>query len=586
MGIFNRKQTTASLSSFDNKCTVVELGGSVSSTRIDSKYIYDGCEFVGNYIDQKIRLAYKAPLQVKVAGRVSGSLSEEYRAMLFDLKRAMRLFLIHGEVYFVYLPSDVWYPVSPRNVKKNTKTFEIQGIKGRTTFLPDEVKRIFNPHDDDPQTAYSEFQRVQHDIIRYWKLQEELAQNVDSLALRYGGIYLGEGTEDVAYYAGTDDGVASQVSDNQDMFGQWLKQKKAGINTAILYEGPIKPEPFMLSELLDERSIMQKKDCVDGFARGVNWPRALLMEGEGQGKYANEELLQRAAYENYVVPFLDDFAERLTVAFFETSTIKFCFGWDTIVQQDSKIELMLEAKKAGVMIDDDVILKELGIDTGVQTTAAVQADYIQLEQDRANSIMDEWEQGVDEALIALWLLRKKGLTPAQQRVLMQLPIERRFTQLALDSTVNASGLNVSQSATSFMGSPQATQTVEKYAVRTVERIKPLLNNPVVSDDFKKMFMNDLQRVLTIAERDATFTLVTPERIRSILDSDGGLFANVPGTQVQTYRWVHGFFRTPIKPFQAHVERNGMVGSYDSLTGNGSIRPQDHKHCTCILVPEV
>lgn len=592
VGIFNRKkQTVAAISSFDNRCTVVDLGGEAKTSTINSKYIYDGCEFVGNYIDQKTRLAYKAPLQVFTYGVFNKAMTEEYRRILFDLKRAMRLFLIDGEVYYVYLDNrNVWVPVASKYVSYDDYKglYTVKGLDSKSVFTVDSVKRIFVPNDFNPKEAQSELSRVQHDIVRYWKLQEELAQNVDSLSLRYGGIYLGQGTEDVAYYSGGVDGVASEVSDNQDLFGQWLTKKKQGLNTAIVYEGPQKPEPFMLSELLDERSIAQKKDCVEGFARGVNWPRALLMEGEGQGKYANEELLKRSAYENYVVPFLQDFAERLSVKFFPNGFIRFDFGWETIVERDSKIGLMLEAKKAGVSIPDDVIFEELGIDIQQQTTAAVQEqDYVAEEQTRAENISNTWGDGIDSALVALWVLRKKTLTPEQQRALQVLPIERRFTQYALDSTVNKNGLTVAQSAATFMRSPEATKIIENQATKTVQAIKPFLDNPIVSDDFRNMFLKDVERVLTIAERDASFVLNTPERVRAILDADGGMFKNIIATTpVTTYRWVHGFLRTPAKPFESHIARNGVTGSYDVVTDNGSVRPQDHKYCSCVLVPEV
>jgi len=58
----------------------------------------------------------------------------------------------------------------------------------------------------------------------------------------------------------------------------------------------------------------------------------------------------------------------------------------------------------------------------------------------------------------------------------------------------------------------------------------------------------------------------------------------PGVEVKI-RWIHGLWRTPVEPFLPHVALDRQ--EFDSLADvPGGYHPQDHRYCTCGIVPVI
>lgn len=52
-----------------------------------------------------------------------------------------------------------------------------------------------------------------------------------------------------------------------------------------------------------------------------------------------------------------------------------------------------------------------------------------------------------------------------------------------------------------------------------------------------------------------------------------------------WRWRHAFIRRPKEPYKAHLDLDGKVFDRPSDVPGGYF-PSDHKHCSCVLLPEV
>lgn len=629
MGFLRRTVTLEELRM--NRC-VEELTKRSGSDHYEIEQIdIHGPGFVGWWLDNRSTLVSQTPVIITVDGVILTDEHPEYRLLNSLLShfrnqletqvqiffRLARILSTYGEVWIGRMQNYGWsvWARKELSVYKDSP-YAVNPVTGEKQ--PVEIQKRWIPSPHNFMVPYTPLTRAIPEIRRYRSAVHAQVADADSRLVSNGMLFFPE-----EGYTQTGARAAEQKMTEYVRLAQARRADQRYLpgsqDPSTLAPFPMTgppPNHVTLARRLDSVLIELEKKALEAFARAVNIPLKLLVEGPGTAKYSNEDAIIQAYIRddiqplvNHIIGMIEDIylrptvqrANEMGICSVAAERVGLLGHAQDLLESTERPELILEAYKLGI-VDAETVGRALSVPVvkimpkvssrpipasssqlDAVTAAASDTPEAKIERDRKrlgeidkytksmyDRLADRLKPGPDETLAAA--AERQGEN-----------IDQMINQF-LDQ--NKGGLKniLSEPGDDNPFTEVATLLWVFLAMSWLNRRKDRPYNP------DAVVPSQIAVDTALAAAGAT---VGPAGVSRDVHGvplgpsgrwDRGFGPATRNVSAEKWVWRHSFWRVPKNPYEPHLALNGKKVSSSSPEETGGYFPGDHPHCTCALVP--